>query len=100
MGLLWRVAEKQQLGSQQDDDACDTGVGFGSVASAGPQQLGSQQDAPCCEGAPSTCNAVRAYLALTSCRNCSSLWGTLFIRVFLSISHHEQSTLPFSIAFA
>jgi len=64
------------------------------------QQLGSQQDAAPSVGVPSTCKAVRAYLALTSCRNCSSLWGTVLISLVLSIHHYEKSATPLSISFA
>src|SRR5258708_15935365 len=95
MGLPALVV--QQLDSQH---ACVTGAGCGSVTSDGPQQLGPQQDAALSEGAPSTCKAVRAYLALTSCRNCSSLWGTACLCLFLFIENDEKSTVLLSIAFA
>src|SRR6266566_1450842 len=99
MGLPEPALVEQQLDSQQED-VCETGVGCGAVTSDGPQQLGPQQDAVLSCGVPSTCKAVRAYLALTSCRNCSSLWGTVLISLFLSIHHHEKSTMLLSISFA
>src|SRR5690349_11693220 len=100
MGSPCRASEVQQLASQQEDDACETEAGCVSATSDGSQQSDPQQDTALSEGAPSTCKAVRAYLALTSCRNCSSLWGTFFIHLFLYISDYEKSTAPLSLTFA
>ena len=80
IGLRCTLLVVQQLGSQQeDDDEGSAATGCISVPEDSPQQLGPQQEAAVSEGAPSTCKAVRAYLALTSCRNCSSLLGTVLI---------------------
>ena len=66
-----------------------------------PQQLGAQRDVVLSEGVPKTRKAVRAYRVLTSWRNCSSFWGTVFIGVgFLSIAYHGKSTALLSLAFA
>ena len=95
MGLPASVV--QQLEVQQEADAGSAAIGC--VFSVGPQQLDPQQEAALSVGAPNTCKAVRAYLALTSCRNCSSFEGTFCIDLFLSIVQHEKRSVSFSLAF-
>lgn len=98
MGLPEPALVEQQLDSQQEDEEA-TGTGCGAATSDGPQQLGPQQEAVLSEAVPSTCKAVRAYLALTSSRKSSSFWGTVLISFFLSIHSHEKSAAPLSISF-
>src|SRR5579859_755027 len=97
MGSPCPASEVQLLDPQHEDEVCRAVPGSVAVISPVPQQPGSQEGTEGSCAAPSTCKAVRAYLALTSFRSCSSLWGTTFISIFLSIQDYERSAAPLPV---